>query len=42
MALNYEKVIATRVTDLEISYGDTESMLYAQSIGFGRNPIDRK
>ncbi|MCH7637404.1 MAG: 3-alpha,7-alpha,12-alpha-trihydroxy-5-beta-cholest-24-enoyl-CoA hydratase, partial [Proteobacteria bacterium] len=42
MALNYEKVISTGVTDLETSYGDKESMLYAQSIGFGRDPIDRK
>lgn len=42
MALNYEKVIATGVTDLETSYGDMETMLYAQSIGFGRDAVDRK
>jgi acyl dehydratase len=42
MALNYEKVMATGVTDLKTSYGDTETMLYAQSIGFGRDAVDRK
>ena len=42
MALNYEKVIATGVTNLETSYGDTETMLYAQSVGFGRDAVDRK
>ena len=42
MALNYEKLIATKVDDLECSYGDTETMLYAQTVGFGRNPVDRK
>ncbi|MDH3547173.1 MAG: MaoC/PaaZ C-terminal domain-containing protein [Gammaproteobacteria bacterium] len=42
MALNYEKLIANSIVDLEHSYGDTETMLYAQSIGFGRDPLDRK
>ena len=42
MALNYEKLIATGVTGLEVNYGDTEAMLYAQSVGFGRDPLDRK
>ena len=42
MTLNYEKLIATRITDIERVYSDVETMLYAQSVGFGRNAIDRK
>jgi len=42
MALNYEQLIATSILDIEHSYGDTEAMLYAQSIGFGRDPLDQK
>ena len=42
MALNYEQLIATTSNDLERIYTDTESMLYAQSIGFGRDAVDRK
>ena len=42
MALNYEQLIATTNNDLERIYTDTESMLYAQSIGFGRDAVDRK
>ena len=42
MALNYDKVLATTHNDIKRVYGDTETMLYAQSIGFGRDPVDRK
>lgn len=42
MTLDYEQLLATSVSGLELSYGDTETMLYAQSIGFGRDPLDRK
>ena len=42
MALNYKQLIATEQLDIEHSYGDTEAMLYAQSIGFGRDPLDVK
>jgi acyl dehydratase len=42
MSLDYEKLVATSVSGLELRYGDTETMLYAQSIGFGRDPLDRK
>ena len=41
MAFNYEKVMATETLDLQRTYSDTESMLYAQSVGFGRDPVDR-
>lgn len=42
MALNYDEVMATSFAEIERSYGDTETMLYAQSVGFGRDPLDRK
>jgi acyl dehydratase len=40
MALNYEDLMATTIVDLPFSYGDTESMLYAISIGMGRDPVN--
>ena len=42
MALNYDDLMATSVADIPFSYGDTETMLYALSIGLGRNPLNRK
>lgn len=42
MALNYDKLMATSLTDIVRIYDETETMLYAQSVGFGRDPIDRK
>ena len=42
MTLNYDDLMATAVEDLRLSYGDTETMLYAQSIGFGRDPLNQK
>jgi len=42
MPLDYDKLIATRSDNIERIYGDVETMLYAQSVGFGRDPIDRK
>ncbi len=42
MALNYEELMATSFSDLPYSYNDTRSMLYALSIGMGRDPLDRK
>ena len=42
MALNYEELMATSVVDLQTSYCDTETMLYALSVGLGRNPVDPK
>ena len=40
MALNYDELMASSVTDLKHSYGDRDTMLYAQSIGLGRDPVD--
>ena len=42
MQLTYEELLATEIGDIERSYGDLEAMLYAQSVGFGRNAVDRK
>ncbi len=42
MALNYDKLMATSLTDIVRMYEDTETMLYAQSVGFGRDPVDRR
>ena len=42
MTLNYDELMATSVDDLQLSYADTETMLYAQSIGFGRDPLNLK
>ena len=40
MALTYEALMATSVVDLPFSYDDRESMLYAISIGMGRDPVN--
>ncbi len=40
MSLDYDALIATEITDIERRYGDVEAMLYAQSVGFGRDPLD--
>ena len=42
MPLDYDELMATELLDLPLSYTDTESILYALSIGMGRDPLDRK
>ena len=42
MTLDYEKLLATVTEDIRVSYADTETMLYAQSIGLGRDPVNPK
>ena len=42
MPLDYDHLMASAVNDLPLTYRDTETMLYAQSIGFGWDPVDRK
>jgi acyl dehydratase len=39
MALDYDQLMATSVVDLPFSYSDRETMLYALSIGIGRDPL---
>ncbi len=41
MPFDYDTIKATSVLDLPFSYRDTETMLYALSIGLGRDPLDR-
>lgn len=42
MALNYEEVMARSEIDIPFSYSDVETMLYALSIGMGRDPLHKK
>ena len=42
MTLNYDDLMATSVDDLQLNYSDVETMLYAQSVGFGRDPLSQK
>lgn len=42
MTINYDHVMSRSISDFEHSYRDTETMLYAQSVGFGRDPVDLK
>lgn len=42
MALSYEQLMAVGAVEIEHEYDATDTMLYAQSIGLGRNPVDRK
>lgn len=42
MTLIYDELMATTVVDLPLSYSDTESILYALSVGLGRDPLNRK
>lgn len=42
MPLNYDKLMATTVVDLPLSYADSEAILYALSVGMGRNPLDQQ
>lgn len=42
MALHYEKLMSKSIVDLPFSYRDTETMLYALSVGVGRDPTDAR
>jgi acyl dehydratase len=42
MTLDYDELMAASEDDLLLRYNDTEAMLYAHSIGFGRDPLDRR
>ena len=42
MALNYDNIMSTVEKDLPFTYTDTESILYALSVGMGQDPLDRK
>ena len=40
MPLDYDELMATEQLDLPLSYTDTEAILYALSIGMGRDPMN--
>lgn len=42
MALNYDELMSKSVYDIPFSYTDIETMLYALSVGMGRDPLNRK
>lgn len=42
MALDYDALMSTSIVDLPFRYRDTETMLYALSVGFGRDPVDAR
>ena len=42
MPIDYDNVMSKVETDLPFSYTDSDTMLYALSIGMGRNPLDSK
>lgn len=42
MPLIYDELMATTVVDLPLSYSDTEAILYAMSVGLGRDPLDTR
>ena len=42
MALRYDELVARPEVELRYLYRDTETILYAQSVGFGRDPIEER
>lgn len=42
MAIDYDKLMASKTLGQEFQYGDRETMLYALGVGFGRDPLDAK
>lgn len=42
MPIDYEDLISRRSENRRFSYTDTQMMLYNQSVGMGRDPLDQK
>ena len=42
MAINLEALQALEIKDMRFAYGERETMLYALSIGMGRDPLDER
>ncbi len=42
MALNYDKLMSKSIYDIPFRYTDVETMLYALSIGVGRDPLNKR
>ena len=41
MAIDYDKIMSLKSNDVEYSYTDNDTMLYALGVGFGRDPLNR-
>ena len=42
MALDYDELMAASVSELDHRYSEVETLLYAQSVGLGRDPVDSR
>lgn len=42
MPIKYQSLMAARIADVPVSYGDRDTMLYALGLGFGSNQLDRQ
>lgn len=42
MPINYDALMQLKTEGAEFRYGDRETMLYAQGVGFGRDPLNEK
>ncbi|HUN50646.1 MAG TPA: MaoC/PaaZ C-terminal domain-containing protein [Candidatus Sulfotelmatobacter sp.] len=42
MAINYDKLMSTKLPEKEFSYTTRDTMLYALGVGMGADPMDRK
>ena len=41
MPINYDQIMGLKCENVVLSYGDQEVLLYALSVGLGRNPLDK-
>ena len=42
MALDYDELMAVSVAEFDHRYSEAETLLYAQSVGLGRDPVDSR
>jgi acyl dehydratase len=42
MAINYDKLLALKIPEVEHSYTDKDTMLYALGVGLGHDPLDAR
>ena len=42
MAINYDKLLALKIPDVEHTYTDKDTILYALGVGLGHDPLDLK